>query len=186
MSRRSCGKRSHCSLPSCRGTSSSSERLHAGGAAVMGDPTQIHQVLMNLLTNAVQAMPSGGTLRVSLDRIHLRGTTRCNDGLHRGTGVCSNGSFGFRQRDPCRDLRKDVRSVLHHQGSRCRDWPRPFAGARHRDRARRRHRRRDHCRQGKRVQGIPATGRRCRRAEQAEKAPGAQDGGGRDEAGSWS
>ena len=47
-------------------------RLHSGGAAVMGDPTQIHQVLMNLLSNAVQAMPSGGTLRVSLDRINLQ------------------------------------------------------------------------------------------------------------------
>jgi PAS domain S-box-containing protein len=47
-------------------------RLHAGSAAVMGDPTQIHQVLMNLLTNAVQAMPSGGTLCVSLDRIHFQ------------------------------------------------------------------------------------------------------------------
>ena len=47
-------------------------QLHAGSAAVMGDPTQIHQVLMNLLTNAVQAMPSGGTLRVSIDRIHLQ------------------------------------------------------------------------------------------------------------------
>jgi PAS domain S-box-containing protein len=49
------------------------ERLRAGRAAVMGDATQIHQVLMNLVTNAVQAMSSGGTLRVSLDRasIHL-------------------------------------------------------------------------------------------------------------------
>jgi signal transduction histidine kinase len=44
------------------------DRLHAGRAAVMGDATQIHQVLMNLATNAVQAMRSGGTLRVSLDR----------------------------------------------------------------------------------------------------------------------
>ena len=44
------------------------DRLRAGRATVMGDATQIHQVLMNLVTNAVQAMPSGGTLRVSLDR----------------------------------------------------------------------------------------------------------------------
>jgi signal transduction histidine kinase len=34
-------------------------RLHAGSDAVMGDPTQIHQVLMNLLTNAVQACLPG-------------------------------------------------------------------------------------------------------------------------------
>src|SRR4030095_7307905 len=47
------------------------DRLHAGAAAVMGDATQIHQVLMNLVTNAVQAMPSGGTLRVSLDRVRV-------------------------------------------------------------------------------------------------------------------
>ena len=44
-------------------------RLHAGRAAVLGDPTQIHQVLMNLATNAIQAMPSGGTLRVRLDLV---------------------------------------------------------------------------------------------------------------------
>src|SRR5262249_22334715 len=49
-------------------------RLRAGRAAVMGDPTQIHQVLMNLLTNAVQAMPAGGTLRVSLERMQLQAT----------------------------------------------------------------------------------------------------------------
>src|SRR5262249_52754298 len=46
--------------------------LHAGGAAVMGDPTQIHQVLMNLLTNAAQAMPIGGSFRVHLSRMRIR------------------------------------------------------------------------------------------------------------------
>jgi CheY-like chemotaxis protein len=44
--------------------------LHAGRAAILGDATQVHQVLMNLATNAIQAMPSGGTLSVSLKAIH--------------------------------------------------------------------------------------------------------------------
>jgi len=41
--------------------------LIAGDAAVMGDATQIHQVVMNLCANGAQAMKAGGTLAVSLD-----------------------------------------------------------------------------------------------------------------------
>jgi PAS domain S-box-containing protein len=41
-------------------------KLHAGCAAVLGDATQVHQVVTNLATNAIQAMPAGGTLRVEL------------------------------------------------------------------------------------------------------------------------
>ncbi len=33
---------------------------------VVGDPTQLHQIMMNLCTNAIHAMAQGGTLRVSL------------------------------------------------------------------------------------------------------------------------
>jgi signal transduction histidine kinase/CheY-like chemotaxis protein len=40
--------------------------LQAGDTAVIGDATQIHQVVMNLCTNAMQAMPEGGALKVSL------------------------------------------------------------------------------------------------------------------------
>ena len=40
--------------------------LHAGRAAILGDATQVHQVVTNLATNAIQAMSAGGTLRVEL------------------------------------------------------------------------------------------------------------------------
>ena len=39
--------------------------------AVNADPTQIHQVLMNLCTNAEHAMPEGGVLEVSLASVEL-------------------------------------------------------------------------------------------------------------------
>ena len=50
-------------------------KLTAGNAAVQGDATQIHQVVMNLCANAVQAMRPDGTLTVSLQ------TTRLAEGL---------------------------------------------------------------------------------------------------------
>jgi PAS domain S-box-containing protein len=46
-------------------------RLDAGNAAVIGDATHLHQVAMNLFTNALQAMERGGTLRVVLERVAL-------------------------------------------------------------------------------------------------------------------
>jgi predicted ATPase/signal transduction histidine kinase/ActR/RegA family two-component response regulator len=43
-------------------------RLDAAGAAVVGNATQLHQVAMNLCTNAIQAMKRGGVLTVILER----------------------------------------------------------------------------------------------------------------------
>jgi two-component system NtrC family sensor kinase len=45
--------------------------LAAAGAVVRGDPTQVHQVAMNLCTNAVQAMRGSGTLTVTVDVAEL-------------------------------------------------------------------------------------------------------------------
>jgi PAS domain S-box-containing protein len=38
---------------------------------ISADPTQIHQVLMNICINARDAMPNGGTLRIRAQNIHL-------------------------------------------------------------------------------------------------------------------
>jgi CheY-like chemotaxis protein len=48
-------------------------QLDVGAAAVLGDPTQIHQVVMNLCANAVQAMKGTGRLQVALERRTLDG-----------------------------------------------------------------------------------------------------------------
>jgi signal transduction histidine kinase/CheY-like chemotaxis protein len=42
-------------------------KLPATPVFVVGDPTQLHQILMNLCTNAIQAMGEQGTLRIALE-----------------------------------------------------------------------------------------------------------------------
>jgi len=62
------------------------QQLDVGDAAVLGDPTQVHQVVMNLCANAVQAMRSRGTLTVTLDRVQLQ-APRC------ATSVLPDGAY---------------------------------------------------------------------------------------------
>jgi len=45
--------------------------LGAHGARLRGDPTQAFEAIMNLCTNAMQAMPGGGILSVQLERAHV-------------------------------------------------------------------------------------------------------------------
>jgi len=56
------------------------KRLEAGDAAIIGDATQLHQVAMNLCTNAWQAMAHGGVLEVTLDRADLAQNRRLSNG----------------------------------------------------------------------------------------------------------
>jgi PAS domain S-box-containing protein len=63
------------------------KRLDAGDAALIGDSTQLHQVAMNLCTNAIHAMERGGTLTVILERTRLA----ANRSLSRG--ALSPGSY---------------------------------------------------------------------------------------------
>jgi len=56
------------------------KRLEAGDAGIVGDATQLHQVAMNLCTNALYAMKPGGVLEVSLDRAEVAQTRRLSRG----------------------------------------------------------------------------------------------------------
>ena len=47
------------------------KRLDVGDAAVMGDATYLHQVVMNLCTNSIHAMGDTGVLTVRLERARL-------------------------------------------------------------------------------------------------------------------
>lgn len=62
-------------------------QLSAGDAAVLGDAAQIHQVVLNLCTNAMQAMKSEGTLAVALDVADLAESRSVS------TGGLASGSY---------------------------------------------------------------------------------------------
>ncbi len=57
-----------------------SRKIHADSSMVLADSTQIHQVLVNLCTNASHAMrENGGLLEVSLEDVNLKSETRIGD-----------------------------------------------------------------------------------------------------------
>ncbi len=79
------------------------KKLPAGSVYATYDPQQIQQVLINLIQNAVQAMPDGGDLRVSMRVEELDGGGRPagQRHRHRSTGPAAH-----------------LRAVLHHQAGR--------------------------------------------------------------------
>jgi PAS domain S-box-containing protein len=62
------------------------ESIEADTPTVLSDETQIHQVLMNLVTNAAHAMPSGGLLEVRVGRFQVTESfARSRPDLHVGS-----------------------------------------------------------------------------------------------------
>ncbi len=63
-----------------RGSSSAGIEVHLDmppeETAVMGDPTRLHQLVMNLASNALHAMPEGGVLQIRLARRTLEAPVR--------------------------------------------------------------------------------------------------------------
>ncbi len=65
------------------------QRLHAGCGPVKADPVQIHQIIMNLATNAYHAMAeTGGTLTVSLKEVQVDHSDPVSPDLQPGPYAC--------------------------------------------------------------------------------------------------
>jgi PAS domain S-box-containing protein len=56
-------------------------RLEARESTVIGDATQLHQLVMNLCTNAIHAMRTGGMLGVTLDAVDTAADREVSHGL---------------------------------------------------------------------------------------------------------
>jgi CheY-like chemotaxis protein len=82
------------------------QTLAADDAAVSGDSTQIHQVVLNLCMNAAQAMKSGGTLEVRLDVLTCYGPRTVI------TGVLAPGTY---VRLSVRDTGSGIEPHLRHR-----------------------------------------------------------------------
>jgi signal transduction histidine kinase len=76
------------------------EHINDNCGAVKADPTQIHQIVMNLATNASHAMEeNGGTIKVSLKEIKFGENDLINPDMKPGTYICLSIADGGRGMD---------------------------------------------------------------------------------------
>ena len=132
--------------------------LPATPLVVVGDPTQLHQVVMNLCTNAIHAMSGSGTLRVALEPVDLAAERVLAHGTLAPGALRAADGGRHRQRDGRGHRGAHLRALLHHQGGGTRHRPRPVPRLRHRDRLGRCDRRRERGRSRQHVRDLPAAG----------------------------
>ena len=120
---------------------------------VLADPTQIQQILMNLSTNAADAMwEHGGILKIELSDFAVL-TDADILGVGRGSFVrLSVSDTG--EGHTTRDRRSHIRPLLHDERGRQGHRTRPFHCPRHSEKLRWRHHRRECPRGGRHVQSV--------------------------------
>ena len=129
--------------------------LRPEGGCVLGDPSQLDQVVMNLAINSCDAMPRGGQLKITTEPVELdEAFCRERDWMSPGR-VPSPVRLRYGRRHSPGEPGPDLRSVLHDEGPGDGDGARPVDGLRHREEPRRLRRRPERGRGRHRGPGLP-------------------------------